>query len=141
MAQIPTAMSPSIGLGDVALSLGPDLLQAFGSLIGGGEQRRFTRLQRKELEQLMKRLERGISPTEITSNIPRLTAAMTPYINQAFARGAARFGSRSGATLGAGLSAVNQAVSVPIAQQLSELPFFNRRILQQLAGIRASLAA
>jgi hypothetical protein len=132
-----------MALGEIATAFGPPLLKGIAGIFGSGERRE--KRQRKkisfaELQRLSKLIEAGPDRGAILGTAPMMTQAMMPFINQAFGRGAARFGSRSGAAAGAGLSAVNQAVSVPIAQQLARVPFEKFRGLQHLAGIRGSLA-
>lgn len=127
----------------LAMAFGPSLLKATGGILGRGERKRkqkFRQESREEFGRLSKLVEAGPSRGGVLATAPQLTQAMMPFINQAFGRGSARFGSRSGAAAGAGLSAINQAVSVPIAQQLSRIPFEKFRGLQTLAGIRGSLA-
>lgn len=121
-------------------AVGPSLLKGIGSAVSGGAGRRRRKGSYAEFERLGKKVERGIDPSAITSQMPMMMRAMMPFINRAFGRGAAKFGSRSGAAMGAGMSGVHQAVTQPMAQQMSRLPFVNFQALQNLARMRSSLA-
>ncbi len=125
---------------EAAAAFGPPLLKGIGKLFSGGAARRRKKGSYAHFERLGKKIERGIDPSAITSQMPMMMRAMMPVINQAFGRGAAKFGSRSGAALGAGMSGVHQAVTGPMAQQMSRLPFVNYEALQNLARMRSSLA-
>lgn len=127
-------------LAQLGIAFGPSILKGLGAGFLGGAKRKRQKKSFEELERLSKLIEAGPSRGGVLATAPQLTQAMLPFINQAFGRGSARFGSRSGAAAGAGLSAINQAVSVPIAQQLGRIPFEKFRGLQTLAGIRGSLA-
>lgn len=122
------------------MAFGPPVLSAIGEIFGGGAARKRKKQSYAEFERLGRKIEGGIDPSAITSQMPMMMRAMMPFINQAFGKGAAKFGSRSGAAMGAGMSGVHKAVSVPMAQQMSRLPFANFQALQNLARMRSSLA-